>query len=69
MDIENEENLSQPKADKQAEKASIREASAKLQDLLKRHLAARSKGAEVSPLRAMADRIRAKAEAKGETQP
>jgi hypothetical protein len=65
----NEEILSQPKADRKAEKASIREASAKLQDLLKRHLAARSKGAEVSPLRAMAERIKAKEQAGGGMQP
>lgn len=60
----NEEILSQPKVDKQAEKASIREASAKLQALLKGHLASRKRGGEVSPLRAMAERIQAKAKAR-----
>jgi hypothetical protein len=61
------ENVSKPdpdpKIEKKAEKSTICQASAKLGEILRQHYASRKKGSGiVSPLRAMAERIQARAD-------
>jgi hypothetical protein len=61
------ENISKPEQNpniqKKAEKSTICQASAKLGEILRQHYASRKKGSGmVSPLRAMAERIQARAD-------
>lgn len=62
METTQAEFISARKAERLAEKTSIREASAKLQAIILAHKQARQEGTE-SPLVAMAERIKAREQA------